>query len=161
MSTNKPKPPTSSLDMEQHFLTPPGAITFPKFPTFSELVEAPPPEVRPKPSGLFEGLLGDPAALLEDVQRNPAKYEEGVSELLSSITQGLKPLADLNVAERGLLDRATLDYAQAPRREPPAAPPPSPPKQPEPTSQRAEKPEGPKPGRDVPETALKPFWWLS
>lgn len=47
--------------------------------------------------------------MLDDLLRDPKKYEEGVSELLQELVGGRKTLESLSAEEMTVLDRATLD----------------------------------------------------
>jgi|SRR5688572_29259070 len=90
-----------------------------RFPTLSELAQA--PSVSPpssSDSGLFSTLVGHPEHMLDDLLRDPEKYEEGVAELLQSLVAGSKSLQRLSMEERDLLDRATLDLNRSSYKKP-------------------------------------------
>lgn len=110
-----PKPLASPLLtlMQLHPLLPS------KFPTLSELART--PSVSPpssNASGLFCTLVGQPEYMLDDLLRDPKKYETGVSELLQSLVSGSKTLQTLSSEEMTLLDRATLDLNRSSSKKP-------------------------------------------
>jgi len=47
--------------------------------------------------------------MLDDLLRDPKKYEEGVSELLQELVGGRRTLESLSPEDMMVLDRATLD----------------------------------------------------
>lgn len=50
--------------------------------------------------------------MFQDMLRDPAKYEDGVSDLLVELVSGQKKLPDLSPEETALLDRATIDLSR-------------------------------------------------
>lgn len=128
----------------------------PAFPTFEQLVqESQTPEQKRSP-GLFESLLNNPAVLYEDFLKNPEKYDPALEKLLMELATGNKKLKGLSPEETTLLDRSTLDYAQATPK------PPARPSVPRPSiaESGAPKEEKPRPGIDVPVTELPAYWWV-
>lgn len=90
------------------------APSFPKFPTFQELVdqfhveqETP----RPRDLGVFQALLGEPKILFEAWLDNPDIFDQRVGPLLLSLMAGRK-MEDLSPTEFELLNAATLELAQ-------------------------------------------------
>lgn len=67
---------------------------------------------RPRGSGLFETLLGDPRALYQEVLEDPNRFEEGVIELSQQLVSGATSLDALTSMEKDLLDRAVLDWSR-------------------------------------------------
>lgn len=136
----------------------------PKFPTFAELaqvVTTPPPIQK---SGLFQQLLGGQTQVLwQDLLKDPDKYEPEVQQLLQEILSGQKSLQALMPEENQLLDRATLDFAQASKT-------PQPEKDRPPRSQAGEElpdkaimreaEEGPPLPIPTGADGLDAFWWL-
>lgn len=167
MSTKSSELLNLQPQLELPFLKPLSSPSFQKFPTLYELANETQQTQRPREVGLFEGLLGNPAVLYEDVLKSPGKYDERVSQVLAELTSGSKNLSALSTEERGLLDQAVLDYSQVSRK--PVTPTPrasvssSTSKEKAPTrarKSRRTKAEEPRPGIDVPVTELPAFWWL-
>ena len=93
----------------------------PTFASFSEIVAE---DGTPKETarghtqkGLFEAYLGDPRVLYYELIEDPSRFEDGVSDLVQQLVGGMKQLEQLSPAEKRLLDRATLSWAE-PRHRP-------------------------------------------
>lgn len=174
MTTKPPSPSKPSSEFLREYLPELEAPSFPKFPTFAELVEAEqksPPTTAPKKlNDLFDGILGDLTPLLSDYARCPEKYGEETHPLLEQLTSGSKSLEQLSENERRILNLATFDFYQV---DPPKKEAARPPLVKESSAKdgleleeelRDEEPEtqgpGPRPGIDVPETELPAYWWL-
>lgn len=56
--------------------------------------------------------------MLDDLLRDPSKYEEGVSELLQELVGGRRTLESLSAEEMQVLDRATIDLNRSSSRTP-------------------------------------------
>lgn len=115
-------------------------------------------------AGLFESLVGDPIVLFSGVLDNPDTYEDGVSELLQELVYKKRPVAELSLEERALLDRAAIDFASAKRPRPPprVKPRPSPVRSSLPAPARAacgeEGSNDDRPPIEIPD-APPTFWW--
>lgn len=94
--------------------------------------------------------MGNPVILFQDLLTDPSKYEEGVSELLQSLMGGKRKIADLNLGESQLLDRAVIDFASAKK--------PAQPTRPILTKALPPKEEEEEPPPTV--DGIKPFWWV-
>lgn len=115
------------------------------------------------PQGLFETLLGgDVAVLHQDATENPDKYDDATVGLLAQLVQSRRKHGDLEEAERGLLDLATLTFSsyvppkKVPKLESPLAPP---------MQKFAEEDDGSSfdhssSDGDAPETDTPAYWWL-
>ena len=101
--------------------------------------------------GLFSSLVGDPAVLLDDLLRDPKKYEPGVETLLQELLSGQKMLANLDMDDRSMLDRATLDLnrSSSPEQKPTSVKEASVPLEPP----KTEEPE------ELDLTELEPYWF--
>lgn len=89
-------------------------LSFPKFPTFQELVDQFHVEQaaqRPRSQGMFQALLGDVHVLYVAWLDNPNLFDQQVGPLLLSLMTGRR-LEDLTPAELELLNVATLEFAQ-------------------------------------------------
>jgi hypothetical protein len=169
MSSNEPKlkeSPSFTALSSLKPLSPPSFPNFPKFPTLKDCArlagEEEQQRLERKPDGIYENILGNPALLYNDLLKNPDRYEDGVQELLSRLIMGAGT-SELEEEERALLSRATLQYV--------STDPPKPPR-PEGKSTASKKPprakasepsprkKRPRPGKDVPVTEMRPFWWL-
>lgn len=90
------------------------------FPTLDELMTPATESVSASSStpGLFSNLVGDPAILLNDLVRDPKKYDPGVEILLQELLSGQKSLKTLDRDDMEMLDRATLDLSRSSSSEP-------------------------------------------
>jgi hypothetical protein len=147
-------------------------LSVPRFPTFFELASQTESPSKKRETGLFEGLLGDPTVLFNDLLDNPGKYEAGVDQVVQRLVSGQASLDDLNEQERQLLDRATLDFSQPRRSEEPLSPKPAPRRDPAddlepeelgdelgPQEPGDEEDEERKPTTG-PQGPMKAFWWV-
>ncbi len=157
MSTTK----SGSTKLEDISTFAPKMEAFPKFPgfqpfpTLEDLALEDPTLGQKRSPGLFESLLNNPAVLYEDFLKSPEKYDPALERLLTELATGNKKLKALSAAESTLLDRATLDYAQA------VPPKPSAPRAAAGGARKApRKEEKPRPGIDVPVTELPAYWWV-
>ena len=145
---------------------------FPKFPTLEEMLEhqkgKPHPLLQlsevpaPKPSSLFEGLLGGRTeVLLQDALDHPERYDDATRAALEALAArgGVATPED-----RKLLDNATLDFAAF--RPPRAAPLPVKPKPPAPKPKLLSDEDELRDGRAEPEggeeagSPLNGYWWV-
>ena len=144
-------------------------IRFPRFPTVQELADQHQSEQdrpRPRAQGTFEALLGDPRILHVAWLENPDAFDPRLGPILQELLTG-QTLQNLDPQSLGLLDAATLDFAQY--RPAKAAPPPPPPR---PLPQDQDDGDGPlawqergsgagQPGLtpEIKETTLPTRWW--
>lgn len=96
----------------------------PTFPTWSELIGGVGTAPKPGPKQeLFAALIGDARELFQELLDDPSRFEPEVAELLQQIINGRRRFEDMDKMERGLLNRAAVDFAQmqspAPKREGP------------------------------------------
>jgi hypothetical protein len=116
--------PTDLPEGYQNFLSQYGVQPIPplKFPTLAELASEPEPQAQQaRPQSLFS-LIGDPAALFNDLLSYPDKYERGTDELLQQLVHGQKKVDELDERDRNLLNAAVLSFVQTPRRRAPELP---------------------------------------
>ena len=123
------------------------------FPTLDELMTPPIASVSDSSStpGLFSNLVGDPAILLNDLLRDPKKYEPGVEILVQELLSGQKSLKTLDIDDQQMLDRATLDLSRSSSPEPVL-----------PSSKPVASPSNPPMEMDTGEidlTGLDPYWF--
>jgi hypothetical protein len=116
---------TASLKRLLSGHTPPGTSLgiLPKLPvlpglspmTFDALTSSPTP-TRPKSNpGLFEALLNDPRALLNDYYERPDEHDPRLIATLTMLLNGNKTINDLSPEEMDLLNQATRVYAEPKR----------------------------------------------
>lgn len=133
-----------------------------RFPTLSELAQTPADSpVSSRRSGLFYSLVGRPEVMLNDLLRDPEKYEEreSVSAILQSLIAGRQKMEDLSPQDMETLDRATLDLNRSYSRKPStSSPAPSPPKK-QPISTEPPKDEESPPEELFPKADLVPHWF--
>ena len=80
---------------------------------FSELLGENGTERKPeRKAGLFESLIGDPTIIFQSLLDDPARYEDGVAELLQELIYRRKRIEDLTEEELELLNRAALEFTQ-------------------------------------------------
>jgi len=105
----------------------PATPSFPRFPTVQELADqhqAEQDRPRPRAQSTFEALLGDPRILHVAWLENPDAFDPRLGPLLQELLT-TKKIQDLDPQSLGLLDAATVEFAQyRPRKAPvvPAAP---------------------------------------
>ena len=149
--------PTSEIFPGSSLMTSLIPLLAPRVPSFSSFSISTDSAITPSGaaathSGLFKALVGDPNIMMSDYLENPAKYEEGVYDLLLDLTAGHRSLQELKPEEQEILDRAVIDFNSPNRR--PVPPPPPPPKE-SPKEQEIEYHEP----VSSPFRGEVPYWW--
>jgi hypothetical protein len=124
-----------------------------------QLSETPPPSS----VSLFQGLLGGRLeVLVQDSIDHPERYDEPTRLMLQELAAGASKLEELTAAERGILDRATMDFAAyRPPQAPKNAPKPQPPmKKPRLVEAADALEDGRAPQVEEPGGTMTPYWWL-
>jgi len=100
----------------------PATPSFPRFPTVQELADqhqAEQDRPRPRSPGAFEALLGDPRILHAAWLENPDAFDPRLGPVLQRLLTDQK-IQDLDPQSLGLLDAATIEFAQyRPKKVPP------------------------------------------
>lgn len=128
-------------------------------PTLSELARTPADSPSSsRATGLFCNLVGLPEVMLDDLLRDPEKYEAGVADLLQDLTSGRRQLQSLDTTEMAVLDRATLDFSRSSsKKQSESSPPPSPLKKQ--SSSFEEMEERDIPDDEGPDESVVPHWF--